>query len=202
MEEEGIKKQKLIPRRRKRKGTPTKLVLPDLSSISESSNQRPDEYFSKQEGLHQNIIGGNFVAQMFIVKAGEDIIVKILLHCGSCCYNSSNSCNAYIVSAVGSVARASIRQGANVLTYEGLYGIVSLTGHVRVCSTHGDSYQVMVSLADTNHTVFGGYAANLVAATNIQIVLLMEFTDPPSDETSEDPASKTKAREQETNIKI
>lgn len=182
--------ERLIARKRKRKGTPRRLVLCNENfSTAESFNQRPSEYVPNQEGLDINRTGGNFVPCSMIVNAGEDIIAKITSFCESC------SCNAYIVSAVGSIARASILQSGNASTYEGSYGIVTLTGHVSVSLIPGggNACKVVITLAGNNGSVFGGFVSGpLIAATNIQIMLLM-FTHPlaPLDETSAQGSSAT-----------
>ncbi|XWS75265.1 hypothetical protein CRYUN_Cryun01aG0071100 [Craigia yunnanensis] len=181
-------KERLITRKRKRKGTPRRLVLCNEDfSISECFHQRPTEYFSNQEGLDLSRTRGEFLPYSLIISAGEDIIAKITSFCESC------SCNAYIVSAVGSIARASILLCGNALMYEGSYGIVSLTGYVSVSLTPGgnNGYKVLITLAGNNNSVFGGYVSGpLIAATNVQIVL-WRFNHSPSEETSAQGSSCT-----------
>ncbi|XWS66278.1 hypothetical protein CRYUN_Cryun05aG0185700 [Craigia yunnanensis] len=189
MDEDQRKKEnkRLITRKRKRKGTPRRLVLCNENSISESFHQRPIEYFPNQGGFDINRSEGNFLPCSMIVNAGEDIIAKITSFCESC------SCNAYIVSAVGSIACASIVQFGNALTYEGSYEIVTLTGHVSVSLTPGGSNgsKVVITLAGNNGSVFGGYISGpLIAATNVQI-MLWRFTHSPLEETSSQGSSST-----------
>ncbi|XWS08098.1 hypothetical protein CRYUN_Cryun41cG0049700 [Craigia yunnanensis] len=151
-------KDRLITRKRKRKGTPTKLVLCNENfSISESFQQRPTEYFSNQGGLDLSRTGGEFLPYSLITYAGENIIAKIISFCESC------SCNAYIVSAVGSIASASILQCGNASTHEGSYGILSLTGHISLSliPDGNNGHKVLITLAGNNDSVFGGYVSAL-----------------------------------------
>ncbi|XVE68657.1 hypothetical protein DITRI_Ditri09bG0086400 [Diplodiscus trichospermus] len=160
-------KERLITRKRKRKGSPRKLVLRNENfSLSESYHQRPAECFSNQEGLDLSRKGIESLPYSLIVSAGEDVIAKITSFC------ESYSCNAYIVCAVGSIAHASILQGGSASTYEGIYGIVSLTGHVSLSLTAGgnNGYKVLITLAGNNDSIFCGYVSGpLIAATNVQV---------------------------------
>ncbi|XP_022743998.1 AT-hook motif nuclear-localized protein 8-like [Durio zibethinus] len=179
---------RLITRKRKRKGTPSGFVLCNEDfSISQSFHQRPTEYFSNQEALDINVTEGNFLPCSMIANAGEDIIAKITSFCESC------SCHAYIVSAVGSVAHASILHSGNASTYEGSYGIVTLAGHVSASLASGGSNgnKVVITLTGKNDSLFGGYVSGpLVAATNVQI-MFWKLTHSPSEETSAQGSSST-----------
>ncbi|KAH1038167.1 hypothetical protein J1N35_039910 [Gossypium stocksii] len=183
--------ERLIARKRKRKGIPRKLVLcNEKLSTSESSHRSPAEYFSNEECFYLNKTGGDFVPCSLIVCSGEDIISKITSFVESC------SCNCYIASATGCVACASILECGTASTHEGSYEIVSLTGHVSMPLNLGRSngYGILITLASKNDSVFGGYVSGpLIAKTNVQIVL-WRFTSPSAKEAStsgaESPAAK------------
>ncbi|TYJ38181.1 hypothetical protein E1A91_A05G426400v1 [Gossypium mustelinum] len=183
--------ERLIARKRKRKGIPRKLVLcNEKLSTSESFHRSPTEYFSNEECFDLNKIGGDFVPCSLIVCSWEDIISKITSFVESC------SCNCYIASAAGCVARASILECGTASTHEGSYEIVSLTGHVSMPLNLGRSngYGILITLASKNDSVFGGYVSGpLIAKTNVQIVL-WRFTSPSAREAStsgaESPAAK------------
>ncbi|KAG4203324.1 hypothetical protein ERO13_A05G394100v2 [Gossypium hirsutum] len=105
--------ERLISRKRKRKGIPRKLVLcNEKLSTSESFHRSPTEYFSNEECFDLNKIGGDFVPCSLIVCSWEDIISKITSFVESC------SCNCYIASAAGCVARASILECGTASTHE------------------------------------------------------------------------------------
>ncbi|XVE75508.1 hypothetical protein DITRI_Ditri12bG0099300 [Diplodiscus trichospermus] len=187
--------ERLITRKMKRKGTPRRLVSKENISASESFQQRPTENFSSQDILDMARKGRNFLSCLIIANAGEDIIAKITSFCENC------SCNAYIVSAVGSIARASIVQCGNASTYEGLYGIMSLTGHVSVSLTPGCSkgYKVAISLVGNNGSVFAGDVSGpLIAATDVQI-LMRKSSHSPSEETSGQGSSSTVGTQRDKN---
>ncbi|KAG8501793.1 hypothetical protein CXB51_004752 [Gossypium anomalum] len=169
--------ERLIARKRKRKGIPRKLVLFNENlSTSESFYRSRAEYFSNEECFDLNKIGGDFVPCSLIVCSGEDIISKITSFVESC------SCNCYIASATGCVARASILECGTASTHElptplgwvidhqakspmenlsipdkagfnfsslGSYEIVSLTGHVSMPLNLGRSngYGILITLA-------------------------------------------------------
>ncbi|KAK8536075.1 hypothetical protein V6N12_012737 [Hibiscus sabdariffa] len=112
-EDQGKKEQeRLITRKRKRKGIPRKLVRNEKFSICESSRQNATDFFSIEDGFDMNRIGGDFRPCSLIIRAGEDIIAKLTSFCENCL------CNCYIVSATGCVARADILQCGIASTHE------------------------------------------------------------------------------------
>ncbi|XVF75697.1 hypothetical protein PTKIN_Ptkin13bG0207600 [Pterospermum kingtungense] len=189
-EQNNKENERLISRKRKRKGTPRRLVICNGKvPVSESSHQRPTEYSSNQGGSDINRSVENLLPCSMIVCPGEDIIEKITSFC------ESYSCNAYIASAVGSVARANILQCDNAAMYEGSFIIVTLAGNVSVPLNPGDSnghYKVSVTLAGNNGNVFGGYVSGpLLAATNVQIIMWKLPTRADSRENSAQGSSAT-----------
>lgn len=122
--------------------------------------------------LFANTAGGDFTPHVVTVHTGEDVAGKILTfaqkgHRGIC-----------VLSANGSVSNVTLRQpgsSGGLLTYEGRFEILTLTGSYTVSDNGGmksRSGGLSVSLASPDGRVIGGGVAGLLMAANpIQIVV-------------------------------
>ncbi|KAL8505020.1 hypothetical protein ACS0TY_016284 [Phlomoides rotata] len=122
--------------------------------------------------LFANTAGGDFTPHVVTVHTGEDVAGKILTfaqkgHRGIC-----------VLSANGSVSNVTLRQpglSGGLLTYEGRFEILTLTGSYMVSENGGMKSRVgglSVSLASPDGRVIGGGVAGLLmAASPIQIVV-------------------------------
>ncbi|KAL7092175.1 hypothetical protein ACP275_12G149500 [Erythranthe tilingii] len=122
--------------------------------------------------LFANTAGGDFTPHVVTVHTGEDVAGKILTfaqkgHRGIC-----------VLSANGSVSNVTLRQpgsSGGLLTYEGRFEILTLTGSYTVSDSGGMKSRaggLSVSLASPDGRVIGGGVAGLLmAASPIQIVV-------------------------------
>lgn len=119
-----------------------------------------------------NTAGGDFTPHVVTVYAGEDVAGKILS------FAQTGSRGLCVLSANGSVSNATIRQpgsSGGILTYEGRFEILSLTGSFTTSENGGIKSRtggLSVSLAGPDGRVIGGGVAGLLmAASPIQVVL-------------------------------
>ncbi|CAA0842931.1 AT-hook motif nuclear-localized protein 1 [Striga hermonthica] len=122
--------------------------------------------------LFANTAGGDFTPHVVTVHTGEDVAGKILTfaqkdHRGIC-----------VLSANGSVSNVTLRQpgsSGGLLTYEGRFEILTLTGSYTISDNGGmrsRSGGLSVTLASPDGRVIGGGVAGLLmAASPIQIVV-------------------------------
>ncbi|KAL3646824.1 hypothetical protein CASFOL_009368 [Castilleja foliolosa] len=122
--------------------------------------------------MFSNTAGGDFTPHVVTVHTGEDVAGKILTfaqkgHQGIC-----------VLSANGSVSNVTLRQpgtSGGLLTYEGRFEILTLTGSYTISDNGGmksRSGGLSVSLASSDGRVIGGgVAGSLTAANPIQIVV-------------------------------
>ncbi|OAY40947.1 AT-hook motif nuclear-localized protein 10 [Manihot esculenta] len=121
--------------------------------------------------LYANTAGGDFTPHVITVNTGEDVAGKIL----SLAHKGPRG--ICILSANGAVSNVTIRQpgsSGGILTYEGRFEILSLSGSFTVSETGGvrRSGGLSVSLAGTDGRVIGGGVAGLLlAASPIQMVV-------------------------------
>ncbi|XP_022744287.1 AT-hook motif nuclear-localized protein 7-like [Durio zibethinus] len=122
--------------------------------------------------LFANTAGGDFTPHVVTVNTGEDVAGKILS------FSEKGPRGICILSANGAVSNVTIRQpgsSGGILTYEGRFEILSLTGSFTVSDTGGVKNRtggLSVSLAGPDGRVIGGGLAGiLVAASPIQIVV-------------------------------
>ncbi|KAG4152160.1 hypothetical protein ERO13_D04G105100v2 [Gossypium hirsutum] len=115
---------------------------------------------------------GDFTPHVVTVNTGEDVAGKILS------FSQNGPRGICILSANGAVSNVTIRQpgsSGGILTYEGRFEILSLTGSFTVSDTGGGKSRtggLSVSLAGPDGRVIGGGLAGiLVAASPIQIVV-------------------------------
>ncbi|CAA0829692.1 AT-hook motif nuclear-localized protein 1 [Striga hermonthica] len=126
--------------------------------------------------LLANTAGGDFTPHVVTVHAGEDVAGKILTfaqkdHRGIC-----------VLSANGSVSNVTLRQpgsSGGLLTYEGRFEILTLTGSYTISDNGGMISRcggLSVSLASPDGRVIGGGVAGLLmAASPIQLSTVFVF---------------------------
>ncbi|KAA8516661.1 hypothetical protein F0562_016833 [Nyssa sinensis] len=122
--------------------------------------------------LFANTAGGDFTPHVATVYTGEDVAAKILS------FSQKGPRGICILSANGAVSNVTIRQpgsSGGILTYEGRFEILSLTGSFTISENGGVRSRtggLSVSLAGPDGRVIGGGIAGiLVAASPIQIVV-------------------------------
>ncbi|XVE61556.1 hypothetical protein DITRI_Ditri06bG0050000 [Diplodiscus trichospermus] len=122
--------------------------------------------------LFANTAGGDFTPHVVTVNTGEDVAGKILS------FSQNGPRGICVLSANGAVSNVTIRQpgsSGGILTYEGRFEILTLTGSFTVIDTGGVKSRtggLSVSLAGPDGRVIGGGLAGvLVAASPIQIVV-------------------------------
>ncbi|KAA8518632.1 hypothetical protein F0562_016106 [Nyssa sinensis] len=116
--------------------------------------------------------GGDFTPHVVTVGAGEDVAAKIFS------FSQKGPRGICILSANGAVSNVTIRQpgsSGGILTYEGRFEILSLTGSFTISENGGVRSRtggLSVSLAGPDGRVIGGGIAGLLmAASPIQIVV-------------------------------
>ncbi|XP_015898692.2 AT-hook motif nuclear-localized protein 7 [Ziziphus jujuba] len=122
--------------------------------------------------LFANTAGGDFTPHVVTVNTGEDVAGKILS------FAQKGPRGICILSANGAVSNVTIRQpgsSGGILTYEGRFEILSLSGSFTVNDNGGVRSRtggLSVSLAGPDGRVVGGGIAGLLtAASPIQIVV-------------------------------
>ncbi|KAK4419315.1 AT-hook motif nuclear-localized protein 1 [Sesamum alatum] len=116
--------------------------------------------------------GGEFTPHVVTVYTGEDVAGKILT------FAQKGSRGVCVLSANGSVSNVTIRQpgsSGGLLTYEGRFEILTLTGSYTISDNGGIKSRtggLSVSLASPDGRVIGGGVAGLLmAASPVQIVV-------------------------------
>ncbi|KAH1090273.1 hypothetical protein J1N35_017530 [Gossypium stocksii] len=122
--------------------------------------------------LFANTAGGDFTPHVVTVDTGEDVAGKILS------FSQKGPRGICVLSANGAVSTVCIRQPGSfggILTYEGRFEILSLTGSFTDSDRGGGKSKtggLSVSLAGPDGRVIGGgLAGSLVAASPIQVVV-------------------------------
>lgn len=138
------------------------------SSVAGSRNW---ELLASLGEVFASTAGGDFTPHVVTVNTGEDVASKILS------FSQKGSRGICILSANGAVSNVTIRQpgsSGGILTYEGRFEILSLSGSFTVTDTGGVKSRtggLSVSLAGPDGRVIGGGIAGLLtAASPIQIV--------------------------------
>ncbi|KAF5473777.1 hypothetical protein F2P56_005738 [Juglans regia] len=122
--------------------------------------------------LFANTAGGDFIPHVVTVNTGEDVAEKIIS------FTQKGPRGICVLTANGAVSNVTIRQpgsSGGILTYEGRFEILSLSGSFTVTDnggTRGRTGGLSVSLAGPDGRVIGGGIAGLLmAAGPIQLVL-------------------------------
>ncbi|XP_052172068.1 AT-hook motif nuclear-localized protein 7-like [Diospyros lotus] len=122
--------------------------------------------------LFANTAGGDFTPHVVTVNTGEDVAAKILS------FSQKGPRGICVLSANGAVSNVTIRQpgsSGGLLTYEGRFEILSLSGSFTISENGGVRSRtggLSVSLAGPDGRVIGGGIAGLLmAASPIQMVV-------------------------------
>ncbi|KAK3226718.1 hypothetical protein Dsin_006580 [Dipteronia sinensis] len=149
----------------------------DFSSSSKRGRGRPPgsgnwQLLASLGELFANTAGGDFTPHVVTVHTGEDVAGKIFS------FSHKGPRGICVLSANGAVSNVTIRQpgsSGGILTYEGRFEILSLSGSFTVTDTGGVRSRtggMSVSLAGPDGRVIGGGVAGLLlAASPIQIVV-------------------------------
>ncbi|XAR69696.1 hypothetical protein NMG60_11001393 [Bertholletia excelsa] len=152
-------------------------LSPSPSDYSKRGRGRPPgsgnwQLLASLGELFANTAGGDFTPHIVTVNTGEDVAGKILS------FSQKGPRGICILSANGSVSNVTIRQpgsSGGLLTYEGRFEILSLTGSFTVSENGGMRSRtggLSVSLAGPDGRVIGGGIAGLLlAASPIQMVV-------------------------------
>ncbi|PON56108.1 PPC domain containing protein [Parasponia andersonii] len=139
-----------------------------LASLGEFNNGTTR---SNSGEIFANTAGGDFTPHVVTVSTGEDVAGKIFS------FAQKGPRGICVLSANGAVSNVTIRQpgsSGGILTYEGRFEILSLSGSFTVSDTTARSRTggLSVSLAGPDGRVIGGGIAGLLtAASPIQIVV-------------------------------
>lgn len=161
--------------------TPFSLSLASPSEFSSSSSKRGKgrppgsgnwQLLASLGELFASTAGGDFTPHVVTVGTGEDVATKILS------FVQKGPRGICVLSANGPVSNVTIRQpgsSGGILTYEGRFEILSLSGSFTVQDTNTGRNRtggLSVSLAGPDGRVIGGGIAGLLtAASPIQIVV-------------------------------
>nr|POE90966.1 at-hook motif nuclear-localized protein 1 [Quercus suber] len=122
--------------------------------------------------LFANTAGGDFTPHVVTVNTGEDVAAKILS------FSQKGPRGICVLSANGAISNVTIRQpgsSGGILTYEGRFEILSLSGSFTVTDNGGMRSRtggLSVSLAGPDGRVIGGGIAGLLTAAGpLQIVV-------------------------------
>ncbi|KAL5743122.1 hypothetical protein ACOSP7_029854 [Xanthoceras sorbifolium] len=149
---------------------------PDFSSSKRGRGRPPGsgnwQLLASLGELFANTAGGDFTPHIVTVNTGEDVAGKILS------FSHKGPRGICVLSANGAVSNVTIRQpgsSGGILTYEGRFELLSLSGSFTVTDTGGVRNRtggLSVSLAGPDGRVIGGGVAGLLlAASPIQIVV-------------------------------
>ncbi|KAF9617416.1 hypothetical protein IFM89_036337 [Coptis chinensis] len=142
---------------------------PNVSSYKPRNRKRPTK---KQQLDPFGSAGRGFMANVIVVKAGEDIASKIMA------FSQQGPHTVCVLSANGAVCNVTLRQPAmygGTVSYEGRFEIISLSGSFLLMESGGTrsrSGGMSVSLAGSDGRILGGGVAGmLIAATPVQVVI-------------------------------
>ncbi|KAI7728016.1 hypothetical protein M8C21_006083 [Ambrosia artemisiifolia] len=133
---------------------------------------RPPGSLNKQQPAVSGSPGVGFMPHILDVKAGEDMLAKLM-------WFSQNSTRALcVMSANGAVSNVTLRQSATsggTVTYEGRFEILSLSGSFMVAEVDGQRNRtggLSVALSGPDGRVLGGNVAGLlIAASPVQVIV-------------------------------
>ncbi|MFS8034260.1 putative AT-hook motif nuclear-localized protein [Helianthus anomalus] len=133
---------------------------------------RPPGSLNKQQPAASGSPGVGFMPHILDVKAGEDMLAKLM-------WFSQNSTRALcVMSANGAVSNVTLRQSptsGGTVTYEGRFEILSLSGSFMVAEVDGQRSRtggLSVALSGPDGRVLGGNVAGLLtAASPVQVIV-------------------------------
>ncbi|KAG7605153.1 AT-hook motif nuclear-localized protein 8 [Arabidopsis thaliana] len=133
---------------------------------------RPPGSSKKQLDALGGTSGVGFTPHVIEVNTGEDIASKVMA------FSDQGSRTICILSASGAVSRVMLRQASHssgIVTYEGRFEIITLSGSVLNYEVNGStnrSGNLSVALAGPDGGIVGGsVVGNLVAATQVQVIV-------------------------------
>ncbi|EPS58236.1 hypothetical protein M569_16579, partial [Genlisea aurea] len=140
---------------------------------------RPPGSGKRQLNALAGLPGVGFTPHVIMVNSGEDIISKIMA------FSRQGPRTVCILSATGAVCNVALHQTAmptSVVTYEGRFEIISLSGSVASSGSSGGQGQtggLTVSLASSDGRVLGGGVGEILkAASSVQIIVGSFMTEP------------------------
>ncbi|KAL8240413.1 hypothetical protein R6Q59_013768 [Mikania micrantha] len=133
---------------------------------------RPPGSLNKQHPAASGSPGVGFMPHILDVKAGEDVLAKMM-------WFSQNSTRALcVLSANGAVSNVTLRQSptaGGTVTYEGNFEILTLSGSFMVSEVGGQRSRtggLSVALSGPDGRVLGGNVAGLLtAASPVQVIV-------------------------------
>ncbi|KAF5762522.1 putative AT-hook motif nuclear-localized protein [Helianthus annuus] len=143
-----------------------------LSPAVKRPRGRPPGSLNKQQPAASGSPGVGFMPHILDVKAGEDMLAKLM-------WFSQNSTRALcVMSANGAVSNVTLRQSptsGGTVTYEGRFEILSLSGSFMVAEVDGQRSRtggLSVALSGPDGRVLGGNVAGLLtAASPVQVIV-------------------------------
>ncbi|XP_020532771.1 AT-hook motif nuclear-localized protein 10 isoform X2 [Jatropha curcas] len=145
---------------------------PTTSSLAKKARGRPPGSTRKNQLSSLGSAGVGFTPHVITVKAGEDVLSKIMS------FLQNGSTGICILSANGAISNVTLRQPATsggTVTYEGRFEILSLSGSFLLSESSGQRSRtggLSVSLAGPDGRVLGGGVAGLLtAASSVQVIL-------------------------------
>ncbi|KAK9074830.1 hypothetical protein SSX86_003149 [Deinandra increscens subsp. villosa] len=176
--------------------SPAAMVSPGQAAVDASGfsspvkkpRGRPPGSLNKQHPAASGSPGVGFMPHILDVKAGEDMVAKLM-------WFSQNSTRALcVMSANGAVSNVTLRQpttSGGTVTYEGRFEILSLSGSFMVSEIGGQRSRtggLSVALSGPDGRVLGGNVAGLLTAASPVQVIVGSFV----------PASQKQSRTMET----
>ncbi|KAJ0966681.1 hypothetical protein J5N97_023598 [Dioscorea zingiberensis] len=171
--------------RRRKRGRPRKYGPDGLSSFPAATAAAPKRGRGRPPGTgrrQQMGFLGHLIpapadrmslnAHMMIIDAGEDITGKIIS------FAEEGPKPICVLSANGTVSTVTLRQplaSSGMVTYEGRFEIINLTGSLMLTETAQSPNRIEgfnISLANTDGRIIGGVVSGMtIAATPVQVVL-------------------------------
>ncbi|KAG8662929.1 AT-hook motif nuclear-localized protein 10 isoform X2 [Manihot esculenta] len=139
------------------------------SSTSKKARGRPPGSGRKNQLTLGSGVG--FAPHVITVKAGEDVLLKIMS------FSQNGPRGVCILSANGAVSNVTLHQPATsggTVTYEGRFEILSLSGSFLPSESSGQRGRtggLSVLLAGPDGRVLGGVAVLLTAASSVQVIV-------------------------------
>eukprot|EP00249_Psilotum_nudum_P021408 c28099_g1_i1 orf=385-1548(-) len=147
-------------------------LAPLSSSLGSPREKRGRGYGRKAQMTALGAAGQGFTPHVITIAAGEDVSMKIMS------FLQHAPWVVCILSANGAISNVTLRQpsiSGGIVTYEGRYEILSLTGSFLLTESGGTRSRVgglSISLAGADGRVIGGAVAGLLtAASPVQVVV-------------------------------
>ncbi|GAU42891.1 hypothetical protein TSUD_232020 [Trifolium subterraneum] len=144
----------------------------DSSVKSTRGRGRPRGSYKQKNDVEVSggLAGTCFYPYVIIVNPGEDVVAKLT----AACRGGPNS-EICILSADGFVSTVALQQPQNIVTYEGLFEIVSLSGTFVSGNNNGGkrmiNWKVSLGGGSDAHIWGGVVAGKLIAASSVKVIL-------------------------------